>query len=90
MVRLLVSELGRFFYRCNVHSKIYVVHSLTNVLFINPLTPNGPYRCRTAPLTTKRCILYIYSANIATEYFKRGIYSPVFPLQNEICFIILT
>ena len=31
--------------------------------------PNDPYRGRTAPLTSKRCILYIYSTNIGTEYF---------------------
>ena len=42
---------------------------------INPLTPNDHYRCRTAPLTSKRCILYIYSTNIGTEYFKHGIHS---------------
>ena len=35
----------------------------------NPLTPNDPYSGRTAPLTSKRCILYIYSTNIGTEYF---------------------
>ena len=36
-------------------------------------------------------ILYIYSTNIGTKYFKRGIYSPFFfPLQNAVCFIILT
>jgi hypothetical protein len=40
------------------------------------LTPNDPYRGRTAPLPSKRCILYIYSTNIGTEYFKHGIYSP--------------
>ena len=57
---------------------------------LNPLTPNDPYRCRTAPLTSKRCILYIYSTNIGTEYFKRGIYSPFCSLQNAVCFIILT
>ena len=58
---------------------------------INPLKPNEPYRRRTAPLTSKRCILYLYSTNIGTEYFKRGIYSPFFsPLQNAVCFIILT
>ena len=45
---------------------------------INPLTPNDPYRGRTAQLTSKRCILYIYSTNIGTEYFKHGIYSPFF------------
>jgi len=27
----------------------------------NPLTPNDDYSGRTAPLTSKRCILYIYS-----------------------------
>ena len=57
---------------------------------INPLTPNDPYRGRTAPLTSKRCILYIYSTNISTEYFKHGVYSPFFSLQNAVCFIILT
>ena len=57
---------------------------------INPLTPNDPYRGRTAPLTSKRYILYIYSTNIGTEYFKHGIYSPFFFLQNAIGFIILT
>ena len=54
------------------------------------MTPNEPYRGRTAPLTSKRCILYIYSTNIGTEYFKRGVYCPFFPLQNAVCFIILT
>ena len=58
---------------------------------VNPLTPNDPYGGHTAPLTSKRCILYIYSTNIGTKYFKHGIYSPVFfPLQNAVCFIILT
>jgi hypothetical protein len=39
----------------------------------NPLTPNDHYSGRTTPLTSKRCILYIYLTNIGTEYFKRGI-----------------
>jgi len=58
--------------------------------YINPLTPNDDYSGRTAPLTSKRCILYIYSINTDTEYFKHGIYSPFFSLQNAVCFIILT
>jgi hypothetical protein len=45
-------------------------------IYFNPLTPNDPYRGRTAPLTSKRCILYIYSTNIGTEHFKHCIYSP--------------
>ena len=51
---------------------------------------NDHYRGRTAPLTSKRFILYIYSTNIGTEYFKHGMYSPVFSIQNAVCFIILT
>ena len=54
---------------------------------ISPLKPNVPYRGRTAPLTSKRFILYIYSTNIGTSYFKHGIYSPFFPFQNAFCFI---
>ena len=60
------------------------------VELVKPLKPNDHHRGRTAPLTSKRCILYIYSTNIGTEYFKHGIYSPFFPLQNAVCFIILT
>ena len=56
---------------------------------LNPLTPNDHYSGRTAPLTSKRCILYIYSTNKGTEYFKHGIYCPFFSLQNAICCIIL-
>jgi len=54
------------------------------------LTPNDHYSGRTAPLISKRCILYIYSTNIGTGYFKHRIYSPFFSLQNSVSFIILT
>ena len=57
---------------------------------VNLLTPNDHYSGRTAPLVSKRCILYIYSTNTGTEYFKHGIYSPFLSLQNAVCFIILT
>jgi len=56
----------------------------------NRLTPNDPYSGCTAPLTSRHCILYIYSTNIGTEYFTHVIYSPLFSLQNAVCFIILT
>ena len=58
--------------------------------FLNPLKSNDPYMGRTAPLTSKRCILYIYSTNIGTEYFKHALYSPFFSLQNAVCFKMLT
>ena len=69
----------------------YLILSVIRISFcINPSTPNDPYSGRTAPLTSKRCILYIYSTNIGTEYFKHGIYSPFLSLQNAVRFIILT
>ena len=46
--------------------------------YFKPLTSNDTFSGRTAPLTSKRFILYIYSTNIGTEYFKHGIYSPFF------------
>ena len=55
----------------------------------NLLTPNDPYRGRTAPLNSKRYILYIYSTNLGTEYFKHALYSSFFSLQNAVCFIML-
>ena len=55
----------------------------------NPLKPNDHYSGRTAPLTSECCILYIYSTNTGTKYFKHVIYSPFFSLQNSVCFIIL-
>ena len=66
----------------------HVVHIVTNEF--NHLTPNDPYMGRAAPLTSKLCILYIYSTNICTEYFKHALYSPFFSLQNAVCFIMLT
>ena len=58
---------------------------------INPLTPNDLYMGRTSPLTSKRCILYIYSTNVGTEYFKHDLHSPFsFSLQNAVCFVMLT
>ena len=56
-----------------------------HILLFNPLTPKYPYSGRTAPLTSKRCILYIYSTNIGTEYFKHGIYSSFLFFSSSKC-----
>ena len=45
--------------------------------------------CLTAPLTSRCCILYIYSTNIRTEYFKHAAHSPFYSLQNAVYFIML-
>ena len=42
-----------FCYPCTVYSYIRKVHTPTNALCINPLTPNDHYSGRTAPLTSK-------------------------------------
>ena len=53
------------------------------------MTPNDHFSGRTAPLTSRCCIFFIYSTDIHTEYFKHAAYSPFFPLQNVVYFIML-
>jgi len=50
---------------------------------INRLTSNDPYMGRTTPLTSKLCILYIYSTNTGTEYFKHALYSLFFLFKMQ-------
>jgi len=57
------------------------VLDILHLVTINPLMPNDPSKC---------CILYIYSTNTGTEYFKHRIYSPFFSLQNAVRFKIQT
>ena len=56
----------------------------------NPLAPNDVYIRPTAQLTSRRCILNIYSTNILTEYFKHAAHSPFFSLQDAVYFIMLS
>ena len=57
--------------------------------YLNLQPPNDTYIRRTAPLTSRCCILYIYSKNIRTEYFKHAAHSPFFPLENAVYFIVI-
>ena len=84
--------LGSFtqMWKANISFVMPVQLSYHPSVRLNRLTPNDPYMGRTAPLTSKRCILYIYSTNIGTEYFKHALYSPFFSPQNAVCFIMLT
>ena len=77
------SFLSRVFIR---YSQLFIKKTSTNKLTFSRLMT---YICRTAPLTSRCCILYIYSTNIRTEYFKLAAYSPLFPLQNAVYFIML-
>jgi len=66
-------------YVCKVVLKDYYMFLKYSCFFVfNTLTPNDHYGGRTAALTSKSCILYIYSTNTGIEYFKHGIYSPFF------------
>jgi len=58
-------------------------------LTINPLTPNDPYRARTAPLTSK-VAFYIFIQQIKVLNILHMVYTLRFFLQNAVCFIILT
>ena len=63
-----------FLYNTSFRHSIYVSKPTQSLGFniINHLTPNGHYMGRTAQLTSRRYILYIYSTNIRTEYFKHA------------------
>ena len=64
---------------CAVPSTIsYYLSTSRFIYMINLLTPNDPYMGRTTPLTSKRCILYIYSTDIGAEYFKHALHYPFF------------
>ena len=47
-----------------IESKITAFPVFNLVTVLNHLTPNGHYIGRTAQLTSRCCILYIYSTNI--------------------------
>ena len=59
-----------------------VFRLLCNPHSVNPLAPNDVYTRRTAQLTSRRCILNIYSTDILTEYFELAAQSPFFSLFN--------
>ena len=70
-------------FKADIHT--YVIYQFTFKLtcsthmhVVNRLTPNDPNMGRTAPLNSIRCILYIYSTNVGTEYFKHALHSPFF------------
>jgi len=76
--------LAGIFFILRKNQSVFII----NVRGLNPLTPNDHYCGRAAPPISKRSILYIYSTNTGTEYFKRGIrILSFFSLQNAVCFI---
>jgi hypothetical protein len=74
-------------FRCFFCCCYYCYHYMNYLVKLLP--PNDIYVCRTAPLTSRCCILNIYSTNILAEYFKHATQSPLFSLQNAVYFIML-
>jgi hypothetical protein len=50
----------------------YQLDATIMIYYHNHLKPNDLKKRRTAQLTSRRCVLYIYSTNIRTEYFKHA------------------
>ena len=81
----------RNFQDSNIRRPLKITCSLLlyHVMF-NPSALNDIYVCRTAQLTSRRCILNIYATNTLTEYFKHAAHSPFFSLQDAVYFIMLS
>jgi len=68
----------------------YKLNATVKGVVSNPLTPNDPYRGRTAPLTSK-VSFYIFIQQISVLNILNMVYTLLFfSLQNAVCFIILT
>ena len=80
------SSSGRLIFYCKTYENCKV---MIEKFIVNHLTPNDHFSGRTAQLTSRCCILCIYSTDIRTEYFKHAANSPFFPLQNVVYFIML-
>ena len=68
---------------CSQTFCIYKRVHCTNTCISAYVTVFSLTMCRTAPVNSKRCILYIYSTNVGTEYFKHALYSPFFLFKMQ-------
>ena len=88
-IRILILEFYNSHFNIIIRLKPHLPRSQLHSN-INPMAPNDVYICRTAQLTSRRCILNIYSTNILTEYFKHAAHSQFFSLQDAVYFIKLS
>ena len=87
-----MTTVGLTYCTTNRKKEVSIPEEVIAILYsLNPLAPNDIYISRTAQLTSRRCILNIYSTNILTEYFQHTARSPFFfSLQDAVYFIMLS
>jgi len=68
-ITVTLSDENNFLKTKKFGNTFFSIYVQQNTL-LNHLTSNDHYMGRTAQLTSRCCILYIYSTNIRTEYFK--------------------
>ena len=89
-VALLLFRYAVDSYFCTVASILLWVLLLSSLLLFNLLTPNVNYSGRTAPLTSK-VAFHIFFQQIKVLNILNMVYNlRFFPLENAVCFIILT
>jgi hypothetical protein len=74
-----LQQMADIIYRC-VQQRVAVILTLGTV---RPMYRTG------TPLPSKNSILYSFSTNICTEFFKHAALSPFISLQNAVYFIML-
>ena len=62
---------------------------MSSIIPLKPLGTVRPIYRTGTPLPSKHPILYIFSTNIHTEFFKHAAHSPFFSPQNAVYFIML-
>jgi hypothetical protein len=73
--RIIISHLwGRDVRQCH----IFVLQFCNHKCSVRPLRTVLPIYGTGVPLPSRCCILYIFSTNISTEYFKHAAHSPFF------------
>ena len=81
--RLLYVPMREFAYRSHLYCVIYIPVYILSIWRLTATLVVVPH------LKPTDAAFFIYSTNIRTEYLKHTAYSPFFPLQNVVYFIML-
>ena len=76
-------------YACLLKLQFVKIVNYGTSMYDSPLGTVRPIYRTGTPLPSKHPILYIFSTNICTEFFKHAAHTPFFSLQNAVYFIML-